>query len=273
MCRVFKIHPSGFYAWLEKPVSDRALEDQRLLTLIKKFYIASGATYGSPWIHRDLREAGETCSVHRVAKIMRQNKLKAQIGYKRRYMKGGKTANVADNLLDRDFNPAQPNKSWVSDITYVRTYEGFLYVATVLDLFSRRIVGWAMDKNIDRHLVINALLMAVWSRQPTQPVLVHSDQGSQYGSSDYLAFMKANNLKPSMSRRGNCHDNAVAESFFATFKKRVTKRKIYGTREDAKREIFNFIEMFYNPVKRHSHTGGLSPAKFEEEYFSKLESV
>ncbi len=273
MCRVFKIHPSGFYAWLEKPVSDRALEDQRLLTLIKIFYVASGATYGSPWIHRDLRESGETCSVHRVAKIMRNHKLKAQIGYKRRYMKGGKTANVADNVLDRDFSPAQPNKSWVSDITYVRTYEGFLYVATVLDLFSRRVVGWSMDKNIDRHLVIHALLMAVWARQPTQPVLVHSDQGSQYGSADYLAFMKANNLVPSMSRRGNCHDNAVAESFFATFKKRVTKKKIYVTREDAKREIFNFIEMFYNPVKRHSHTGGVSPVKFEEDYFSKLESV
>lgn len=273
MCRIFKIHPSGFYAWLEKPLSDRAVEDRRLLKLIKQFYIASGATYGSPWIHRDLREIGEMCSVHRVAKIMRQNKLKAQIGYKRHYVKGGKTATVADNLLDREFNPTTPNKYWVSDITYVRTYEGFLYVATVIDLFSRRIIGWSMDKNIDRHLVINALLMAVWARQPKKSVLVHSDQGSQYGSADYLAFMKANNLEPSMSRRGNCHDNAVAESFFATFKKRVTKKKIYATREDAKREIFNFIEMFYNPVKRHSHTGGVSPAKFEEDYFSQLESV
>jgi putative transposase len=273
MCRIFKIHASGFYAWLEKPFSDRTLEDQRLLKLIKKFYIASGATYGSPWIYRDLRESGETCSVHRVAKIMKQNKLKAQIGYKRRYMKGGKTANIADNILDRDFSPDKPNRRWVSDITYVRTYEGFLYVATVLDLFSRRVIGWSMDKNIDRHLVINALLMAVWGRQPSQRVLVHSDQGSQYGSADYLAFMKANNLEPSMSRRGNCHDNAVAESFFATFKKRVTKKKIYATREDAKREIFNFIEMFYNPVKRHSHTGGVSPVKFEEDYFSKLGSV
>ena len=122
-----------------------------------------------------------------------------------------------------------------------------------------------MDKHIDRHLVINALLMAVWSRQPTETVLVHSDQGSQYGSADYLAFMKANNLKPSMRWRGNCHDNAVAESFFATFKKRVTRKKIYATREEAKREIFNFIEMFYNPAKRHSHTGGVPPAKLEIE--------
>ena len=140
--------------------------------------------------------------------------------------------------MNREFNSDAPNKSWVSDITYVRTYEGFLYVATVLDLFSRRIVGWSMDKNMDRHLVIRALMMAVWKRQPKERVLVHSDQGSQYGSADYLSFMKENNLEPSMSRRGNCHDNAVAESFFATFKKRVTQRKIYTTLEDAKRERY-----------------------------------
>ena len=273
MCRVFKLQRSGFYAWLSKPLSDHAIEDQRLLKRIKEFYIASGGTYGSPWIHRDLRDAGEACSVHRVARIMRENKLKAQIGYKRRYIKGGKLASVAGNVLDRNFNPEVPNQAWVSDITYVRTHEGFLYVATVLDLFSRRIVGWSMDKNIDRHLVIRALMMAVWKRQPKETVLVHSDQGSQYGSADYLSFLRENNLKPSMSRRGNCHDNAVAESFFATFKKRVTQRKIYSTRSDAKTEIFNFIEMFYNPIKRHSHTGGISPVKFEEDYFSKLESV
>ncbi|MEO2176285.1 MAG: IS3 family transposase, partial [bacterium] len=256
MCRVLKLHRSGFYAWLNKPLSDRALEDQRLLQLIKRSYIDSGATYGSPWVHRDLKDAGENCSVHRVAKIMRRNKLKAQIGYKRRYMKGGKLATVADNVLDREFSPAAPNQFWVSNITYIRTHEGFLYLAVVLDLFSRRFVGWSMDKNIDRHLVIKALMMAVWSRQPKKPVLVHSDQGSQYGSADYLAFLRANNLKASMSRRGNCHDNAVAESFFATFKKRVTQKKIYTTRVDAKTEIFNFIEMFYNPIKRHSHIDG-----------------
>lgn len=273
MCRVFDVHFSGFYAWLHKPISARSIEDSRLLKLIKQFYVASGATYGSPWIHRDLRESGETCSVHRVARIMKENKLKAQIGYKRRYIKGGKLASVAANHLDRNFNPDAPNQAWVSDITYVRTYEGFLYLATVLDLFSRAIVGWSMDKNIDRHLVLNALLMAVWKRQPKEPVLVHSDQGSQYGSADYLAFLEENNLEASMSRRGNCHDNAVAESFFATFKKRVTQKKIYATRDEAKGEIFNFIEMFYNPVKRHSHTGGVSPAKYEADYFSRLEGV
>lgn len=271
MCRVFKLHRSGFYAWLGKPLSARAIEDQRLLGAIKTSYLASGGTYGSPWIHRDLRDMGEVCSVHRVAKIMRKHSLRAQIGYKRRYIKGGKLAKVADNLLNRQFNPGSPNQAWVSDITYVRTHEGFLYVATVLDLFSRRIVGWSMDKTMDRHLVINALLMAVWQRQPNNAVMVHSDQGSQYGSADYLAFMKAHDLVPSMSRRGNCHDNAVAESFFATLKKRVTKRKVYGTRNEAKAEIFNFIELFYNPIKRHSHTGGVSPVEFEDNYF--LEST
>ena len=151
--------------------------------------------------------------------------------------------------------------------------EGFLYLATVMDLFSRRIVGWSMDKNMDKQLVIKALLMAVYQRQPKSEVMVHSDQGSQYGSADYLAFMKEHNLVPSMSRRGNCHDNAVAESFFATIKKHIVRKKIYTTRNDAKAEIFNFIEMFYNPKKRHSHTGGISPAKFEEDYFSELKSV
>lgn len=155
-----------------------------MLVLIKEHYLASGGTYGSPWIHKDLCEAGEICSVHRVAKIMRKHRIKAQIGYKRRYIKGGKTAKVADNLLNRNFSPDAPNISWVSDITYVRTYEGFLYVATVLDLFSRRIVGWSMGKHIDRHLVIDALLMAKLRRQPRDAVLIHSDQGSQYGSHD-----------------------------------------------------------------------------------------
>ena len=142
-----------------------------------------------------------------------------------------------------------------------------------MDLFSRRIVGWSMDKNMDKQLVINALLMAVYQRQPKAEVMVHSDQGSQYGSADYLAFIKELNLVPSMSRAGNCNDNAVAESFFATIKKRIVKRKIYSTREHAKAKIFNFIEMFYNPKKLHSHTGGVSPAKFEEAYYSALKTV
>jgi len=201
MCRVLRINRSGFYVWLKQPLSNRAIEDNRLLKRIKEFYIASGGTYGSPWIFRDLREVGESCSVNRVAKIMRHNRLKAQIGYKRKYVKGSKLSRIADNILERNFAPETPNTAWVSDITYVRTYEGFLYLATVIDLFSRRVVGWSMDRTMDKRLVIDALLMAVYQRRPTEPVLVHTDQGSQYGSSDYLAFMKEHNLTPSMSRR------------------------------------------------------------------------
>lgn len=230
MCRVFKINRSGFYAWLKTPVSKRAIEDQRLLAQISAFYIASGGTYGSRWIHRDLRVAGESCSVNRVANIMRLNRLKAQIGYKRRYIKGSKLSRIAENVLERNFDPSASNTAWVSDITYIRKHEGCLYLAAVIDLFSRRFVGWSMDRNMDKHLVAQALLMAVYQRRPKQEVFVRSDQGSQYGSADYLIFMKEHNLKSSMSRRGNCHDNLVAESFFATLKKRVTRKKIFATR-------------------------------------------
>ena len=184
MSRALRVHPSGFYAWLKQPLSARAIEDRRLTKLIKASFVASGGTYGSPWIHEGLREAGERCSVHRVARLMRESRLRAQIGYKRRYIKGGQPAKVADNRLQRDFTAAAPNQAWVTDITYVRTYEGFLYLAVVVDLFSRRVVGWSMQNTLSRDLVIQALLMAVWRRQPTESVLVHIDQGSQYGSHD-----------------------------------------------------------------------------------------
>ena len=191
MCRVLKINRSGFYAWLKQQLSNRAIENSRLLARIKEFYVASGGTYGSPWIHRDLREVVESCSVNGVAKIMQQSSLRAQIGYKCGYITGSKLSIVADNILERDFAPNRPNTVWVSDITYVRTYEGFLYLATVIDLFSRRVVGWSMDKNMDKHLVIGALLMTVYQRRPRGPVLMHSDQGSQYGGSVYLLSWKS----------------------------------------------------------------------------------
>jgi len=273
MSRVLRVHPSGFYAWLKRPLSDRAIEDRRLTKLIKASFVASGGTYGSPWIHKDLREDGERCSVHRVARLMRESKLRAQIGYKRRYIKGGQPARVADNRLQRDFTAMAPNQAWVTDITYVRTYEGFLYLAVVVDLFSRRVVGWSMQNTLSRELVIQALLMAVWRRQPTEPVLVHSDQGSQYGSHDYLAFLREHGLEASMSRRGNCLDNAVAESFFATLKKQRIRNQIYATRDDARGDIFDFIELFYNVKKRHGHIGGVSPRQFEAEYFSNRSGV
>jgi putative transposase len=258
MCRVLRVHRSGFYAWLHQPVSARAQEDARVLRLIRELFIASGGTYGSPWIHRDLRELGETCSVHRVARLMRQD---------------GRPARVAPNRLNRVFTADAPNRAWVGDITYVRTREGFLYLAVVLDLFSRLVVGWSMQPTLSRDLVMQALLAAVWRRRPTGPVIVHSDQGSQYGSQDYLAFLAAHGLEPSMSRRGNCLDNAVAESFFSTLKKQRIRRRVYATRDDARADIFEFIELFYNPTRRHSHVGGVSPQQFEADYAASLQGV
>jgi len=273
MCRVLRVHRSGYYAWLRQPTSARAIEDRRLMGLINASFVASGATYGSPWIHKDLREAGERCSVHRVARLMREHGLRAQIGYQRRYVRGGQPAKVAENRLNREFTAKAPNQVWVTDITYVRTYEGFLYLAVVVDLFSRKVVGWSMQNTMSRDLVIQALLMAVWRRQPNDTVLVHSDQGSQYGSHEYLSFLGEHGLEPSMSRRGNCLDNAVAESFFATLKKQRIRNRIYATRDEARTDIFDFIELFYNVKKRHGHIGGISPREFEEGHFSKQVSV
>jgi len=161
----------------------------------------------------------------------------------------------------------------VTDITYIRTQEGWLYLAVVLDLFSRQVVCWSMQSRIDRELVLSALLMALWRRKPTQPVLVHSDQGSQFSSEDWQAFLKAHNLVGSMSRRGNCHDNAVAESFFQLLKRERIRRRTYNTREYARQDVFDYIEMFYNPIRRHSHNNGISPAQFEQQFNERLASV
>jgi putative transposase len=263
MCRVLRVHRSGFYAWLKKPLSNRAVEDGRLLVKIKKFHQESGAAYGSPRIFKDLRDDGETCGRHRVARIMKEAKVKAIRNYKKPRYVNGKPSLLAPNVLEREFDVAQPNEVWVTDITYIRTWNGFLYLASVMDLYSRKIVGWSMKTSLHRDIVIDALLMAVWRRKPKNKVLVHSDQGSQYGSFDCRKFLEAHNLKPSMSRRGNCWDNAVAESFFSSLKKERIRRKVYHTVEEAKAEVFDYIEMFYNPRRRHSHLGDVSPEAFE----------
>jgi putative transposase len=170
---------------------------------------------------------------------------------------------VAPDLLEREFTVADPDRVWVSDITYIRTWEGWLYLAAVMDLYSRKIVGWSIQSTLARDLVLDAILMAVWRRKPGRGLLIHSDQGSQYGSDDWHRFCKAHGLAPSMSRRGNCWDNAVAESFFSSLKKERVRRKIYPTKEEAKADLFDYIEMFYNPRRRHSHIGGVSPEAFE----------
>lgn len=263
MCRVLRVHRSGYYAWLKKPRSDRAVEDERLLLLIRASYAASDASYGSPRIFLDLREEGETCGIHRVERIMKQDKIKAVRGYKRHKYVVGAPSVVVANHLQREFTVNQPNRVWVTDITYIRTWEGWLYLAVVMDLFSRKIVGWSMKSRMTRDLVLDAILMAVWRRKPKTEVLVHSDQGCQYGSDDWHRFCREHGLRPSMSRRGNCWDNAVAESFFGSLKKERVRRRIYRTRDEAREDLFDYIEMFYNPKRRHSYVGGVSPEAFE----------
>jgi putative transposase len=263
MCRILQASRSGFYAWLEQPLSNRAIEDQRLLTLIRSSYTASGGVYGAPRVFLDLREAGETCGKHRVARIMREHRIKALRGYKAPRPIAGRPSIIAPNKLQREFSVGEADRAWVTDITYIRTWQGWLYLAVVLDLHSRKVVGWSMKPTLARELVLDSLLMAVWRRKPKGKVLVHSDQGSQYGSDDWLRFCCEHHLEPSMSRRGNCWDNAVAESFFSSLKKERIKKRIYKTRELARTDIFDYIEVFYNRVRRHSHLGGVSPEVFE----------
>lgn len=263
LCRVLQVARAGFYQWLHEPDSAHTKEDARLLALIRDSYTASGGVYGSRRVLGDLREIGEQCGKHRVARLMRAHRLKAQRGYKAPRPIAGRPSLLAPNHLNRAFTVDQPDKAWVTDITYIRTWQGWLYLAVVIDLYSRRVVGWSMKPTMTRELAINALLMAVWQRKPKAAVLIHSDQGSQYGSDDWRRFCVANRLEPSMSRRGNCWDNAVAESFFSSLKKERIRKRIYKTRELARADVFDYIEAFYNRVRRHSHLGGVSPEAFE----------
>ena len=271
---MLRVHPSGFYAWLKQPLSRRAAEDARQTELLKEAWEDSGKVYGYRKLHDDLRDLGELCCPNRVARLARMAGVKAQIGYRRRPGKyGGKPSIAVDNTLDRQFDVIAPDTVWVTDITYIKTYEGFSYLAVVIDLFSRRVVGWAMQSRQTTDLVLQALLMAVWRRKPKGKVLIHSDQGSQFTSIDWASFLKQHNLEHSMSRRGNCHDNAVAESFFNLLKRERIRRNTYQTREQARQDVFDYIEMFYNPQRKHVRNGMLSPAAFEQQQKLKLQGV
>lgn len=274
MCRVLKVNRSGFYAWLKHPESKRFKEDKRLLQKIKQFWAESGFSYGYRNITKDLKDDRECVGKNRVHRIMRQNDIRSQRGYKKhRGFNGGDLSLVVPNTLAREFEVNAPYKVWVTDFTYIRTHEGWLYLAIVLDLFNRQVIGWSMKNNPRAELVIDALMMAIWRRQPAENVLIHSDQGVQYTSSDWRTFLKDHKLEASMSRRGNCHDNAVAESFFSNLKAERIKRKIYQTRNDVRADIFNYIELFYNPKRRHGNNDGLSPVQYEKQYLEKLAAV
>ncbi|WXM97422.1 IS3 family transposase [Escherichia coli] len=273
LCRVLDVHPSGFYAWLQQPHSQRHQADLRLTGQIKQFWLESGCVYGYRKIHLNLRDSGQQCGVNRVWRLMKRIGIKAQVGYRSPRARKGEASIVSPNRLQRQFNPDAPDERWVTDITYIRTHEGWLYLAVVVDLFSRKIIGWSMQSRMTKDIVLNALLMAVWRRNPQKQVLVHSDQGSQYTSHEWQSFLKSHGLEGSMSRRGNCHDNAVAESFFQLLKRERIKKKIYGTREEARSDIFDYIEMFYNSKRRHGSSEQMSPTEYENQYYQRLGSV
>ncbi|RZG77587.1 IS3 family transposase [Acinetobacter venetianus] len=266
LCSTLDVHHSGYYAWLKQPLSKTARKRQQLSGLIKQFWLESGGVYGYRKIHCDLKDVGESCGINRVHRLMKANGLKSQRGYRKPRVYAGTPAVIAANTLDRQFNPTHPNQLWVTDITYIRTHEGWLYLAVVIDLFSRIVVGWSMKSRITTDLVLDALLMALWRRNPKNKVLIHSDQGSQYTSYEWQTFLKHHNLESSMSRRGNCHDNAVAESFFQLLKRERIKKKIYTSRTEARSDIFEYIEMFYNSKRRHGSNGQRSPLDYEKAH-------
>ncbi len=264
MCRVLEVSAGGYYVWRRNLGSNREKENVRLATHIRAVHEESKKTYGSPRIHAELCSRGIRCGKNRVARLMRQGGIQAR--HKRKFKVTTDSKHelpVQDNRLNRSFNVAFPNMSWAADITYIWTREGWLYLAVILDLFSRRIVGWSMKKRIEKHLVIDALLMALGQRKPARGILHHSDRGSQYASKEYQALLREAGISSSMSRKANCWDNAVVESFFSTLKREWIEGKAYRTRSDARADIFYFIETWYNRRRRHSTLGYMSPSDFE----------
>jgi transposase InsO family protein len=264
MCRVLDVSSSGFYDWLERPESPRAVENRALVAKIQAIHGDSRRTYGSPRVHASLQDAGYRIGRHRVARLMRDNAIRARTKRKFRVTTDSRHDHpVAPNRLDRQFEVAAPNTVWVADISYIPTREGWLYLAVVLDLFSRQVVGWAMDQQMPQELTLAALDMAIQRRRPLPGCMHHSDRGSQYAAGDYQKQLAKYGMVCSMSRKGNCWDNAPMESFFHSLKTEQVHHCDYQTRDEARRDIFEYIEVFYNRQRRHSTLGYLSPAQFE----------
>ncbi len=265
LCMALEVTCAGFYAWLKRPPSLRARVDEVLLPAIHRSFAESDRTYGGRRVRRDLRDWGHRCGIHRVERLMRREQLIARRRRRRMPFDIGTRIehSIAPNILQRQFEATAINRKWVADFTYLWTAEGWLYVAVVLDLFSRRIVGWSMSSQMTAQLVIDALMMAIWRRGSVQALLHHSDQGSQYTSEPFQRLLKEHGITCSMSRSGNCWDNAAMESFFSTLKTERTSRSNYRTRDDARADVFDYIERFYNPKRRHSTLGYLSPADYE----------
>ena len=265
MCEVLEVSRSGYYDWRNREPSKRDKENEELLEEIEQIHEDSRKTYGSPRIHRTLKADGYIVGRNRVARIMRENGIRAvQKRRSRRTTDSNHSFPVARNLLERKFAAAAPNQVWLADITYVDTKEGWLYLAAVLDVYSRKIVGWAMDGTMSRKLCMDALKMAVLNREPPEGLVHHSDRGSQYASGDYQAMLDEHGMICSMSRKGDCWDNAPMESFFGTLKSESLHRYEFASRDEARREIFEFIEIFYNRKRRHSAIDFMSPAEYEK---------
>jgi putative transposase len=265
MCEALGVSRAGFYAWLTRGRSRHSRSDDELGARVRESFLASDRTYGARRVWHDVIAEGLACGLHRIERLMRLQGLRARPRRRRLPPDLGErqAGAVAPNVLDRAFQAPAPNRKWIADFTYIWTAEGWLYVAVVLDLFSRRIVGWSMSTSMTAQLVADALIMALWRRGKPEALLHHSDQGSQYTSEQFQRLLAENGVTCSMSRSGNVWDNAAMESFFSSLKVERTDRRTYRTREEAKADVFDYIERFYNPKRRHSTLGYLSPMDFE----------
>ena len=266
MCEALGVSRSGFYAWLTRPPSERARQHEALAGEIRKSFLDSDRTYGARRVWHDVLAAGFYCGLHVIERQMRLNALKARPRRRRLPADTGArpVTELPANILDRQFDAPAPNRKWVADFTYIWTAEGWLYVAVVLDLYSRRIVGWSMSATMTAELVTDVLVMAIWRRGKPRELLHHSDRGSQYTSEQCQRLMVEHGVTCSLSRSGNVWDNAAMESFFSSLKTERTARKVYRSRDQARADVFDYIERFYNPRRRHSTLGYVSPVAFEE---------
>ncbi len=265
LCSMLGVSTSGYYDWLGKPASKTTKDNSRLVTKIRCFHKVSDSIYGSPRIHQDLIVDGESISRQRVARLMRMNGIQSKVAKKFVITTNSKnTLSPEPDLLKRCFRTTNANQAWVSNTTFIRTRQGWLYLAIMLDLYQRKVIGWAMSDRNDTKLVSDTLMMARWRQGKVKDVIVHSDQGSTYASNEYRRLLNEHNMRCSMSRKGECHDNAVAESFFSSLKTELNDDEDYFTRSQAKQRIFEYIEVFYNRQRRHSYLGYISPVEYEQ---------
>lgn len=264
LCRVLEVSKSSYYKWISNNRISKKSEYSALVDKIELLHNDSRKTYGSPRIFQKLKQVGVKISKNTVAKLMNENNIKAKTKKKFKITTDSKhSLNISPNLLARNFRPKNVNQAWCGDITYIHTSEGWLFLATVIDLYSRKIIGWSMNKRMKKSLVVDAMEMAFRQRKPEDDLIFHSDRGSQYCSEDFRKILKRNKIKQSMSRKGNCWDNAVAESFFSTLKKDLIFHEEFKTRDEAKRKIFEYIEVFYNRERIHSVLDFKSPIEYE----------